>query len=263
MAVLRTPAPHKGEPSVEVSAPPAPGGQREVTLVSLGGDATDPLLRRIATEVDGAADAVETFWGSEWPHDIVIVAAASEEEFRALATGVADTSHIAAVTVADSVNPQEHSASGQRIVFAPGAVSLSPQALRVVLTHELFHYAARASTAVDAPRWITEGVADYVSRPATEAGSSLLRGRPLPQTLPDDRDFAATGTELSLAYDRAWLFARYLSDRYGPAALRSFYTRAAGPDHVDVDTALREMSRSTPADVLVGWQEWLTRNGLT
>jgi hypothetical protein len=41
-----------------------------------------------------------------------------------------------------------------------------------------------------------------------------------------------------------------------------FYMRAAGPGHTDVDTALREVLRIEPADVLLGWQQWWVRNGL-
>jgi hypothetical protein len=256
VVVTRTPEPMAPPAAAAVGA--APGGQREVTLVSLGGIATDPLLRRVADELDAAVDAVELFWGPEWPHEVVIVAAGSDAEFRAQATGVADTSHIAAVTVADSVNPQENSATGQRIVFAPGAVTMSPEALRLVLTHELFHYAARASTAADAPSWITEGVADYVARP-TPVGADARW--PLPVALPSDADFGAPG-DPSLAYDRAWLFARYLADRYGAPALRAFYVRAAGPHHPDPDTALWEVLRVRPADALRGWQQWCVRNGL-
>lgn len=258
-AVLRTPETVHPAAAAPATTYADPGGQRDVTLVSLGGAATDPLLRRIATELDGAVDRVESFWGSEWPHEVVIVAAGTDAEFRQQAPGVADPSHIAAVTVADSVNPHENSATGQRIVFAPGAVSMSPDALRLVLTHELFHYAARASTASDAPRWITEGVADYVARP-TLPGRPLLGG--LPQALPSDADFTAPEPALSLAYDRAWLFARYLADQYGAPALRAFYVLAAGPDRTDVDTALREVLRTEPRDVLTGWQEWFVRNGL-
>ncbi|MDF2826607.1 MAG: conserved hypothetical secreted protein [Mycobacterium sp.] len=220
--------------------------------------ATDPLLRRIATELDGAVDAVESFWGAEWPHEVVVVATGTDDEFRAQATGVTDTAHIAAVTVADSVNAQEKSASGQRIVFSPGAVAMSPDALRLVLTHELFHYAARASTAADAPTWVTEGVADYVARPVMPGAGR----QPVPQRLPSDTDFAAPEPALSQAYDRAWLFTRYLAERHGTPALRMFYMRAAGPGHTDVDTALREVLRIEPADVLLGWQQWWVRNGL-
>ena len=56
------------------------------------------------------------------------MATASDEQFRALAGGGSD---IAAAT------------TGRRIVFAPGAADMSDDALRIVLRHELFHYAAR------------------------------------------------------------------------------------------------------------------------
>lgn len=249
VAVIRAPQ----QPSPPAADPPAvavpgPAGQREVTLISLGGVATNPLLRRVSTEVDGAVDAVESFWGTDWPHEIVVVATGTDAEFDQQAAGVADTSHIAAVTVAE------------RIVFAPGAVTMTPGALRIVFTHELFHYAARAGTATDAPRWLTEGVADYVARPRGPGADG--RPQPLPQALPTDADFAVAEPQLSQAYDRAWWFARYVADSYGAPALRALYVRAAGPGHTDPATALREVLGADEAQVLAGWQEWLRRNGL-
>ena len=71
------------------------------------------------------------------------------------------------MSVADHVDFAQHQRTGQRIVFAPGAVNDERRSLRMVLTHELFHLAARADTALDAPRWLIEGVADFVARPST------------------------------------------------------------------------------------------------
>ena len=93
---------------------------------------------------------------------------ATDEQFRAAAGGgpASQWADIAAVTVADRVDPVDRVAVGQRIVFAPGAAGYERKiGLRIVLTHELFHYAARADTALDAPRWLAEGVADFVARP--------------------------------------------------------------------------------------------------
>ncbi|HEX2285203.1 MAG TPA: peptidase, partial [Mycobacterium sp.] len=127
---------------------------RTAHFADLGGPRTAPLLSRVAAEMDDAAAAVTAFWGPEWPRDIYIVAAGSDEQFRILAGGGPD---IAATTTAE------------RIMFAPGAAVMSDTALRIVLRHELFHYAARAATAADAPVWLTEGVADFVGRPPTPA----------------------------------------------------------------------------------------------
>ena len=132
---------------------------------------------------------------------------------------------------------------------------MSPDSLRVVLRHELFHYAARAQTASDAPRWLTEGVADFVGRPPAPL--------PGPQraaelaVLPTDAELDTPGEVRSLAYDRAWWFSRFVADRYGTQALRQLYLAACGLDHVDVDTAIRSVLRADTTEVLAAWRSWL------
>jgi hypothetical protein len=125
------------------------------------------------------------------------------------------------------------------------------------LRHELFHYAARADTAADAPRWLTEGVADFVARPAAP--------RPGPgraaeiATLPSDTDLDTVGPTRTLAYDRAWWFTRFVADRYGTPALRHLYERACGPGHPDVETAVSETLGTELGEVLVDWRRWLSQ----
>jgi hypothetical protein len=212
---------------------------RTVHLVGLGGQRTAPLLARIAAQVNDAADAVTAFWGPHWPRDVFIAAAASDAQFDSLAGGNADT---AATTTA------------QRIMFAPGAASMSDSALRIVLRHELFHYAARADTAADAPRWLTEGVADFVGRPPAPPppnAAELAR-------LPTDADLDSSGPARSIAYDRAWWFGRFVADQYGTATLRNLYVRACGHGHPDVATAVREILGTDLDAVLIRWRQWMT-----
>ena len=208
-------------------------------LLGLGGEQTAPLLHRVAAEVAAAANAVSAFWGSDWPRDIVIVAAASEDQFRMLAVGGSD---IAAAT------------TGQRIVFAPGAATMAEAALRLVLRHELFHYAAAPVTAADAPRWLTEGVADFVARPDTPSPAVAE-----PARLPTDADLDTAGPTRSLAYDRAWSFSWFVADRYGAAALRALYIRACGVGHPDPATAVRDTLGAGLDDVLIRWERWAAR----
>jgi hypothetical protein len=129
------------------------------------------------------------------------------------------------------------------------------QALRIVLSHELFHYAARADTAVDAPRWLTEGVADYVARPRTP----LPEVTPPPTALPSDADLAAPGPQRSQAYDRAWWFARFIADTHGTATLRALYRAACGVGHTDLPTAVHDVLGTDMAGALADWQQWLIR----
>ncbi len=185
--------------------------------------------------------AVTAFWGADWPRDIVIVATASDEQFRALAGGGSD---IAAAT------------AGQRIVFAPGAAAMTEDDLRIVLRHELFHYAARADTAIgrtsvaDRRRRRLRGKARGAAA-GTRAGGHLGR-------LPTDADLDTAGTTRTLAYDRAWWFTRFVADRYGTATLRRLYERACGPGHPDVETAVSETLGADLDEVLADWRRWLS-----
>src|SRR5262249_56902474 len=60
---------------------------RAVRLLGLGGPTTDRLLSRIASNMGAAVDQVEAFWGVDWPRDISVVAAGSDDEFRTAAGG--------------------------------------------------------------------------------------------------------------------------------------------------------------------------------
>lgn len=228
-------------------------GDRTVRLLG----PADRLLARIAADAGAAVRQVNAFWGPDWPRDVEVVAAGSDAEFRAAAGGgpAAQWADIAAVTVADRVDPARRVAVGQRIVFAPGAAAMSAHALRIVLAHELFHYAARPDTALDAPRWLTEGVADFVARPVTPVPAGAAAGTP---ALPSDADLDAVGPQRSSAYDRAWWFARFVADTYGgPATLRAFYVATCGAGHTDLPTAVRDVLGTDPAGLLVRWRRWL------
>src|SRR5829696_839703 len=219
---------------------------RRVHFVGLGGPHTAPLLTRIAAEMNDAAQAVSAFWGPDWPREVVIVVAGSDAEFGSLAGGGPD---IAATTTVE------------RIMFAPGAAAMSDASLRIVLRHELFHFAARASTAADAPRWLTEGVADFVGRPPP-AEPAIQHQAPRPSNpaalavLPTDADLDGPGQ--SLAYDRAWWFTRFISDAYGTDTLRALYLRACAPGHPDAATAVRDTLGADLPTVLARWRHWMS-----
>ncbi len=235
-------------------------GDRTVRLTGPGGPAGDRLLSRVASNVGAAVRRVEDFWGADWPREISVVGAGSDEQFRAAAGGgpAAQWADIAAVTVADRVDPAHRVAVGQRIVFAPGAGDMSEPALRIVLTHELLHYAARRDTALDAPRWLTEGVADFVARPITAVPATAV---PAVSALPSDPDLDTPGPQRSAAYDRAWWFARFVADTYGTATLRAFYVATCGARHADLSAAIHDVLGADPAGLLVRWRHWLSVAG--
>jgi hypothetical protein len=225
-------------------------------MISLGGAATDGLLNRVAADIGGAVAAVEKFWGADWDHEIVVIATDSQAQFLAQAglTAAGNWNDIAAVSVADGVDFEHHHATGQRMVFAPGAAAMSEGSLRIVLTHELFHLAARADTALDAPRWLVEGVADFVARPQTP----LPPGAAANSALPTDADLDVAGPARERGYDRAWWFARFVADSYGLDALRRLYVEACGPGHGDFATAVHRALGTDLAGLRIRWAQWLT-----
>lgn len=229
-------------PSALPRAVTMPDG-RTTQLIDLGAPGGAALLDRISTELPGATDVVTAFWGQQWPRDVIIVVAGSQEQFTALAGGATD---IAAITTA------------QRILFAPGATEINAADLRMVLRHELFHYAARSDTAADAPMWLTEGVADFVGRPA-DAQHPASIPTALSGQLPTDAELALAGPDRSSAYDRAWSFASYVAENYGVDGLRALYLEAGGRGHPDVATAVRDALDVELPVVLAGWRQWQSR----
>ncbi|MGN7781920.1 peptidase [Mycolicibacterium sp. 22603] len=216
-----------------------PGG-RTGALRGLGGARSQPLVDRIAAELPDAVDAVTAFWGPDWPREIVVVVTESDEQFRVLAHGGPD---IAAATTAEGM------------VFAPGAADMGQAALRIVVRHELFHYAARSATVASAPLWLTEGVADYVARPAQPPPPDGAR---LAQ-LPTDADLQTAGPTRSDAYDRAWWFSRFVAERFGAPVLKALYLRACGDGHPDAASAVRQTLGTDLDEVVARWRTWMTR----
>lgn len=237
----------------------AAGADRDIRIVNLAGPRADDLADRVRADMGPAIAAVESFWGADWTREILVVVTGSPAQFAAEAglDPLGEWADIAAVSVADDVDLQHRQATGQRIVLAPGASAMSDSALRIVLTHELFHLAARADTALDAPRWLTEGVADFVARPPV----SLPAGAAADPSLPSDADLDLAGPGRSAGYDRAWWFARFIADGYGVDGLRRLYTLACGPGHGDLAAAVRGALGTDLGEVRTRWSEWLARSG--
>ncbi|QGP88761.1 hypothetical protein GKZ92_14640 [Gordonia sp. 135] len=227
---------------------------------------TSPASANLRKLLPDAVDAVTAFWGESWDRRAVLVTTSDQDEFAALVGQGGAIGAAAAATVYSRVDFPRRTAIGQRVVFTPAADDLAPPTLAVVLRHELTHVAARAQTALDAPLWITEGVAEYVGRKGTyrrlaDAAPDLteaVRAGRTPTALPDDAAFAMDGQTSQLAYQSAWSMAAYVADRYGEARLKRFYLGvAATADPARQDAAIRAALGVSRDELIAGWGRWL------
>lgn len=241
-----------------------PGARSSVVI---GHPAQTGEVDALAGELPSAERAVTSVWGPEWSRSVLVEAAGDQEEFAALAGAPRDSDQVAAVTVADAVDLEHRTATGQRIVFSPAAVSgLTDLTRRSVLRHELTHVAARASTRDGSPMWMLEGFADYVGyresgRGFTQIAPTLsgeIHAGTLPLAFPQDADF--TGAAAVLAYEWAWSVNAFVADQYGEPKLTQLYRELSrGPaDPAEIDAALHSVLGIGTDEFLDRWHDWVT-----
>ena len=95
-------------------------------------------------------------------------------------------------------------------------------------------------------------------QPSTETGADHDSSQP-DRRPPSDADLDTPGSQRSLAYDRAWWFARFVADTYGAATLRRLYQAACGVRHADVPVAVQDVLGVDTRDVVARWQQWFER----
>lgn len=210
--------------------------RRGAASLVLAHPANAARLAPIAAVVDAVVPRVRAVIGAGTPRRVAVIVPDDQKEMSTLVGEKLVLSTIAAVAVADSVDPARAQARGQRIVVNPANIDrIGPLGRRVVLQHEVTHVATRGVTGPGTPIWLTEGLADWVGYsdsglPARQVGDELrvaLRGGKWPGRLPTVADFRGDSPRLALAYEEAWSACRFLAREAGPAELLRFY-RAVG-----------------------------------
>ncbi|WP_424185088.1 hypothetical protein ACOBQX_24790 [Actinokineospora sp. G85] len=226
-----------------------------------------PMVTRLARELDPAVASVDAVWGVDWGRRVALVLPDSPAEMRALVGPDFPIESVVAVAVADKLDTQRRTTTGQRVVLSPtGSRALSVASLRVVLRHEITHVAARVDTVDGSPMWLLEGFADYVGY--RDSGLGLAQGAPdlaeqvrggsVPASLPQDHDFR--GRDRDVAYQRSWSLARFVAERFGEADLVELYRSLAGAGPTsagETDRLLRSAIGLDRGGLLRAWQEHL------
>ncbi len=216
--------------------------------------------------IEGLEDAithVTKYVGREWPRRVVVVLPSGQDELDRVLEYPQVFFDFAAI--ADRVFTM--SSEGQRDVLAGNRVVINPKHFdpdsaftKTLLRHEITHVALAGRDGPDLPKWLVEGVAEYVGNDRStipvevlggDLGKLVDRGK-IPAILPGDSDFGLID-DAGVAYESAWLVCRYIVARYGPAALFRLYDEAAENGQ---DVALRSVLHTDEATLLRGWRPY-------
>ncbi|MFC0313829.1 hypothetical protein ACFQNE_06560 [Gordonia phosphorivorans] len=250
-------------PGLRAADVPSGGGVSSV----LSYPGTDRTVAKVRRQLAPAIEHVTDFWGRDWTRRAVVTVTGTERQFAGFTrTEAGQTAAAAAATVYDTIDRAGRTVTGQRVVLSPAAGQLTESGVAVILRHELFHVATRIDTAVDAPMWLTEGVAEYVGRRgstgtltdlAPDLAVEVAAGQ-LPDALPPNSAFAVDTPAARVAYQTAWSFADFVADEYGEDRLRAMYSAVARETDEAAVTAALEKTLGTSQGKMIGeWQSWL------
>lgn len=225
--------------------------------------------------VEAAVPVVARVWGPDWNEQVAVLIPDTAAEFQAVTSDTNDTKDIAAVAIADAINPDlsvspQQAVLGARMVLNPANLTrLDAPGRQLVVQHELTHLATRAQTSDQMPTWLIEGFADYVgnlstTRPvraiAAELAAEVKRGK-IPAALPAVQDFDGAAPRLPQAYEESWLACRLIAATVGQHGLVSFYRAVAAAARTDPAGAaaagLRAVLHTTLPAFTARWRSYL------
>jgi hypothetical protein len=221
----------------------------------------------IASEADRAVTAVSRVWTGPWPGHVAMIVASLPAELSAFASA-AVTADASAVTVSDPRDAVTGTLPGLRVVLNPARFDvLTATGRDIVLRHEITHVATSSATGLASPRWLVEGMAEYVANlgtgmsvahTAAELRAAVVHGR-VPTALPPDADLEAGATSAQ-AYEQAWLACRLIAARAGQGGLVRFYRlvgASADTSAAAVAAAIQSVLHESSAAFTTAWRAYL------
>lgn len=223
---------------------------------------TEPADRGTEVLRQAARGAVRTVARAVpgWERRLVVEVAPTRTAFAAAVGGPPE--RYAALAALTATSDASGAARAPEHVFVnPDRFDgLTPRSAAVVLAHETTHVALSAAVG-RMPLWLVEGWADHVAlagRPGARRAVEHRLGRwtaqrGLPEELPPDQAFAATGAALEHAYESSWAACAALTSLVGEG--RGLAVYRAVSDGASLDHALRDVGL-TRGDLL---RQWLVR----
>ncbi len=147
-------------------------------------------------------------------------------------------------------------------IMQPHGVKLQYNDIREVVTHEYIHVAVgNYLEEVDVPRWLDEGLADFVggerswTAPVT-LGTASITGRLIPLAALKNY-WPQSAEKAKLAYAQASDFAAFIEREYGPGAIKRLLKLAHSTG--DLDAAFRSVTGKGVYELEKEWIEKVAR----
>lgn len=232
-------------------------------------DKIESIQREVESAVKHVSDRVGTAWGER----TVVILPSDHAELQHILESPSVPYEFAAVADAEYTTLNEEatagSFAGSRVVINPANFNAASSFNRLLIRHELTHVAMFERTGPLTPRWLVEGIAEWVSHAGSDLPTTTLAGplpylvdeEGVPDYLPLDSDFGIIG-EAGVGYASGWLLCRYIADRWGDKALLKFYDAMGTPTGLDkpgekLDTVLRSVLKTDEAALLRAWRPYV------
>jgi hypothetical protein len=195
-------------------------GHRVLGVFDAGSKAS---AHAVMGEVEKGVSAVDAAIPYDW-EDGVVLYALDDPAFLSGLDNVpgADPLSLDAVSFEVLASPEGRTVASTRVVLNPDVLGDRGPGRGRLIRHELTHVAL-GSRADDAPAWLSEGLAEYVSvRPMAPedraiSGAALSAAEDGLSSLPTDADFGGPGAEAG--YGVSWWACEYLASAYTESIL--------------------------------------------
>lgn len=226
----------------------------------------------IQKEVESAVRHVSSYVGKAWGERTVVILPANHEELQYLLENPDVPFEFAAIAHAEFTTLDEDffgQFAGTRVVINPENFNPSSSFNRLLIRHEITHVAMFERTGPLSPKWLVEGIAEWVGNAGSDLPTTRLAGamadlveeEGVPQHLPLDSDFGLIG-EASVGYNAGWLLCRYIETRYGRAALLRFYDQMGNRTGLDkpgekLGSVLNAVLKTDETRLLRDWRPYV------
>jgi len=247
--------------------------QRATHGIVIGHPADRAAIGAIRRAVDDAVRHVTSYTGRrKWNGKVVVVLPTDDDELDRILENPTTFYDFAAVARPLGTIPrgsEDERFAGSRVVINPAGFDADSEFTTLLIRHEITHVALFRRTGPLSPKWLVEGVAEYVGNAGSRLPPEVLAARlseqvaarGAPASLPTDSDFGLID-DASIGYNTAWLLCRYVVARWGRTALFRLHDAMGTPTGLDrpgekYPRALRSVLGTTEEALLDGWRRYV------